>query len=175
LRHRPLLHVDPEIGFALVHAGFAPQWNISKARACADEVESTLRGPKHTEFFQHMYGDQPDRWDDALQGWERLRFIVNCFTRLRYVDDSGRAMLKAKGAPDSNKHLTPWFRVGARKSKSQRIVFGHWSTLGLVMEHNVFALDTGCVWGGALTALRLDETPVPIAVDCPGARVPGGD
>jgi bis(5'-nucleosyl)-tetraphosphatase (symmetrical) len=172
LRHRPLLHVDSNLGFALLHAGLPPQWSLAEAGACAGEVESVLRGPNFAEFFQNMYGDLPDRWDESLRGWDRLRFIVNCFTRLRYVDDAGRILLKAKGAPEANRHLTPWFRAGTRKSGSQRIVFGHWSTLGLVMEHNVYALDTGCVWGGALTALRLDATPVPIAIDCAGACKP---
>ncbi len=175
LRHRPLMHIDPKSGFSLLHAGLPPQWSITTARQCAAEVESVLRGATAVEFFKHMYGDLPDRWDDKLSGWDRLRFIVNCFTRLRYVDESGRIQLKAKGAPESNQQLLPWFRYGARLSKSHPIVFGHWSTLGLVMEHNVFALDTGCVWGGALTALKLDKKPVPIAVDCPGARKPDVD
>lgn len=175
LRHRPLLHLDPTLGFALLHAGLPPQWTIAQARDRADEVEAVLRGPQCVDFFPHMYGDQPDRWDESLDGWERLRFIVNCFTRLRYVDHSGRVMVKVKGAPDANQHLTPWFRVAERRTKSQRIVFGHWSTLGLVMEHNVHALDTGCVWGGALTALRLDAQPVPISIDCSGIRSPGSD
>ena len=173
LRRQPLLHVDDASGFALLHAGLPPQWTIAQALRCSSEVEAMLRGPQHREFFQHMYGDQPDHWDDELQGWDRLRFIVNCFTRLRYVDDAGRTMLKAKGAPQDNAHLTPWFRAAGRKSREQRIVFGHWSTLGLVMEHNVFALDTGCVWGGALTALRLDvDPPRPISIDCLAAQSP---
>lgn len=173
LRLQPLMHVDAQAGYAMLHAGLPPQWDVMQARRYAGEVEAVLRSDHYTEFFHHMYGDRPDIWDDALRGWERLRFIVNCFTRLRYVDDAGRVMLKVKGAPDSNAHLTPWFRAHGRCSQDQRIVFGHWSTLGLVMEHNVYALDTGCVWGGALTAMRLDGKPEPVAIDCPAACVPG--
>ncbi len=175
LRHRPLLHTDPLVGFTMLHAGLPPEWSIRQARAHAGEVEAVLRGPLCSEFFHHMYGDQPDHWDDALVEWDRLRFIVNCFTRLRFVDETGRVHLKAKGAPATNRHLIPWFRAAGRQSKGERIVFGHWSTLGLVMEHDVYALDTGCVWGGALTALRLDAQPVPVAVDCSAARSPGID
>lgn len=172
LRCCPLLHVDADIGFMLLHAGLPPQWDASHALRCAHEVEAILRGDDAREFFQHMYGDQPDRWDSTLTGWDRLRFIVNCFTRLRYVDANGAVALTAKGAPEDNAHLTPWFRARDRHTQDRRIVFGHWSTLGLVMEHNVYALDTGCVWGGALTALRLDANPMPVTVDCAGACKP---
>ena len=167
LRHRPLLHDDVTRGFAMVHAGLPPQWDLAQARCCASEVESMLRSEEHKEFFQHMYGNEPNLWREELSGWARLRFIVNCFTRLRYVDDAGRVLHKEKGAPHARVHLTPWFRAPGRKSAATRIVFGHWSTLGLVIEHNVFALDTGCVWGGALTALRLDAEPTSFGINCP--------
>lgn len=175
LRVQPLMHVDAPAGYAMLHAGLPPQWDVPQALRYASEVEAVLRSEQYAEFFHHMYGDRPDIWDDALRGWERLRFIVNCFTRLRYVDDAGRVMLKVKGAPAANAHLTPWFRARGRRSQAQRIVFGHWSTLGLVLEHNVCALDTGCVWGGSLTAVRLDAALVPTAIDCPVARTPGRD
>jgi bis(5'-nucleosyl)-tetraphosphatase (symmetrical) len=167
LRHRPLLHNDVTCGFAMVHAGLPPQWDLAQALRCASEVESMLRSDEHKEFFQHMYGNEPDLWREDLSGWARLRFIVNCFTRLRYVDAAGRVLHKEKSAPHTRRHLTPWFRASGRESAATRIVFGHWSTLGLVIEHNVYALDTGCVWGGALTALRLDAEPASFSIDCP--------
>ena len=173
LRHRPLLHNDITGGFAMVHAGLPPQWDLAQAQRCATEVESMLRSEDHKEFFQHMYGNAPDLWREDLSGWARLRFSVNCFTRLRYVDDDGRVLHKEKGAPHTRTHLHPWFRAPGRKSSATKIVFGHWSTLGLVLEHKVYALDTGCVWGGALTALRLDSNEVmPISIDCPGSGIP---
>jgi bis(5'-nucleosyl)-tetraphosphatase (symmetrical) len=176
LRRQPLLHHDTRAGYTLIHAGLPPQWDLAQAQACAAEVEATLRGEQHVDFFQHMYGDEPDRWNDALIGYARLRFSINCLTRLRYVDAEGRAVLKEKGAPDAKrKHLTPWFRAVGRRSLGNKIIFGHWSTLGLVMEHNVHALDTGCVWGGALTALRLDGEVAPIGIDCPQLCAPGAD
>jgi len=172
LRQKPLMHHDAALGYAMLHAGLPPQWDLSKALRCAGEVEAMLRSAEHKEFFQHMYGNEPDLWREELSGWARLRFIVNCFTRLRYVDDAGRVLHKEKGAPHTRRHLTPWFRAPARNSIATKIIFGHWSTLGLVLEHNVYALDTGCVWGGALTALRLDLDVVPVNVDCPEARKP---
>ncbi len=167
LRKQPLLHHDATRGYAMLHAGLPPQWDLAQAQRCASEVEVMLRGPDYKEFFQHMYGNQPDLWDEGLSGWARLRFIVNCFTRLRYVDEHGRITHKEKGAPRVHSRLTPWFRAPERKSAASKIVFGHWSTLGLVLEHNVCALDTGCVWGGELTALRLDGDRVPTKIKCP--------
>ena len=172
LRHRPLLHHDAARGYAMLHAGLPPQWDLAQAQRCASEVEEILRRKNHKEFFQHMYGNEPSVWRDDLSGWARLRFIVNCFTRLRYVDGAGRIIHKEKGAPNTRSHLTPWFLAPGRKSSATKIIFGHWSTLGLVLDHNVYALDTGCVWGGELTALRLDVDRTPINVDCPGAVAP---
>lgn len=157
LRHRPLLYHDIARGYAMLHAGLPPQWDLAQAQRCAKEVESMLRSKNHREFFEHMYGDEPDIWHEDLSGWARLRFIVNCFTRLRYVDNAGRITHKEKGAPDKNRSLMPWFRVPGRKSSTTRIIFGHWSTLGLVVENNIYALDTGCVWGGELTGLCLES------------------
>ena len=178
LRHRSLLHHDAARGYVMLHAGLPPQWDLPQAQRCATEVETMLRSADYQEFFQHMYGNKPDLWSQGLSGWARLRFIVNCFTRLRYVDDAGRITHKEKGAPHARGHLTPWFRAPGRKTAATKIIFGHWSTLGLVLENNVYALDTGCVWGGALTALRLDGDPhalAPLKVDCPAAQTPGSD
>ncbi len=168
---RPLLHEDPALNLCMVHAGFAPQWDLPTARACAREFESALqRDPKR--MFDHLYGDEPDRWDDALAGVERLRFIVNCFTRLRYVDTGGRLMLRAKGSPKKTQAqgLIPWFEAPDARWRGQRIVFGHWSTLGFFQDAGVTGLDTGCVWGGTLTALRLDvPDAAPVQVGCAAA------
>jgi len=168
LRQRPLLHHDPELGFTLLHAGLPPQWDLATARACASELEQVLRGPDHLYFFAHMYGDQPRQWNTALQGIERWRFITNCLTRLRYCDQDGQLDLKDKGPPGSQKPgFEPWFRHPQRRSRGERILFGHWSTLGYRAEDNIWALDTGCIWGGQLTALRLDgPTPTPLQLPC---------
>jgi len=122
-----------------------------------------------------MYGDEPSRWNDALAGAERLRFIVNCFTRLRYVDADGRLALRAKGSPNKaqTKQLVPWFEAPGARWHGPRVVFGHWSTLGFLNTSTVVSLDTGCVWGGSLTALRLDDTHAgPVQVVCPGFSTP---
>jgi len=160
LRRQPLLHQSQDGGTALVHAGLPPQWDLTQARACAGEAEAVLRSDDYTELLSEMYGDEPDRWDPALRGMPRLRFIINCYTRLRYCDAAGRVDLKPKGAPGSQgADLLPWFAVPGRRSAGTRLVFGHWSTLGQVSwpEYRVEGLDTGAVWGGRLTALRLDD------------------
>ena len=174
LLHRPLLHEERARNLALVHAGLPPQWDMPTARACAREVERALRDDP-AQLFQKMYGDEPTRWDDALAGAERLRFIVNSFTRLRYVDADGRLALRAKGAPSKpqTKQLIPWFEAPGARWHGPRVVFGHWSTLGFLDTSAVVSLDTGCVWGGSLTALRLDDAhAAPVQVACPGFKVP---
>jgi bis(5'-nucleosyl)-tetraphosphatase (symmetrical) len=171
---RPLLHEDQALNLCLVHAGLAPQWDIATARSCAREFEQALR--KNPErLFEQMYGDEPNRWDDRLAGAERLRFIVNCFTRLRYVDAPGRLALRAKGSPKKahTKSLVPWFEAPDARWHGPRVVFGHWSTLGFFSNSNVISLDTGCVWGGSLTALRLDVPGAePAHVNCRAFRAP---
>lgn len=157
LRHLPLLHHDAATGFTMIHAGLPPQWDLAQASACAAEVEAVLRGPVRDEFLRQMYGNEPDSWLDALSGMPRLRFITNCFTRLRYCDAEGRLALEEKGAPGSQPApWLPWFTVPARRSRDLHILFGHWSTLGEYSAPGVHALDTGCVWGGSLSALRID-------------------
>ena len=174
LRHQPLLHESPDGRMLMLHAGLPPQWDTVQARACAAEAEAALRGPDHAETLRRMYGDQPERWDEKLRGMQRLRFIINCFTRLRYCTADGRLALDPKGAPGSQPSgLMPWFAVPDRQSAKAHIVFGHWSTLGRVHwpEHRVWCLDTGCLWGGALTALCL-ETGVVHALPCDEFRRP---
>lgn len=157
LRRRPLLYQDTAVGVTVVHAGLPPQWDVAAAAACAAEVEAVLRGGELEAFFTHMYGDEPRRWDAALSGWERLRFITNCLTRLRFCDAFGAVALREKGPPGSQPGgYMPWFEVPGRCSAGSSIVCGHWSTLGAGNFGGVYALDSGCVWGGRLTALRLD-------------------
>ncbi len=174
LRTRPLLHHDPDLDTTLVHAGIYPAWTLGAALVHAGELHRTLAGEHWREFLEHMYGDQPDRWDDTLQGWDRLRFICNSFTRMRYVHPDGRLNLADKGAPGTQPaDDRPWFEMSDRAMAGQRIVFGHWSTLGLVQRDDLLALDTGCIWGGKLTAARLDADDVEIiTVDCPAYRQP---
>lgn len=175
LRQRPLLHHDEAIDTALVHAGLPPQWDLRQARAASGELEAVLRSDDYHTFFAHMYGNKPKRWSLGLTGWDRLRFMVNCFTRLRYCRANGSLCLKAKGAPGSQPpECLPWFRVPGRRSRDTRIVFGHWSTLGLYDDDGVLGLDTGCLWGGRLTAARLDGKFKLYSVDCAGYRAPSG-
>ncbi len=175
LRQRPFLHHDTDLGFTLIHAGLPPQWDLLQARQCACEVEEAIRGPKYRKYLANLSGDAPDKWSKKLTEWERLRFITNCFTRLRYCDNKGKLALKKKGSPDKEKNNgnghQPWFLVPDRASKNTRIIFGHWSTLGYYAGNNVYALDTGCLWGGALTALRLEDQQV-FNVACPGECKP---
>jgi bis(5'-nucleosyl)-tetraphosphatase (symmetrical) len=173
LRRRPLLHHDETLGFTLIHAGLPPHWNLSRARAHAQEVEKALQGDRFEDYLEHMYGDEPARWSDELRGWDRLRYITNCFTRLRYCDLQGRLALQEKGPPGSQEApYRPWFEIPNRASRDLRIVFGHWSTLGPRDDPGIYPLDTGCLWGGKLTALRLDGNPQRTALDCPEAMQP---
>lgn len=176
LRRRPLLHHDPALGYTLIHAGLPPQWDLVSARTCAAEVEQALQGPRFTELMLHLYGNRPNRWSPNLAGWDRLRFSINCFTRLRYCSDDGRLALGEKGPPGTQPApFRPWFSVPGRASAGLRLIFGHWSTLGPRSEPGVFPMDTGCVWGGRLTALRLDGEPHRTHVPCPTACTPRAD
>ena len=159
----PLLVNDPDLDFTMVHAGLPPQWSLYQAIELAQETESLLRSDKFNDFLNYMYGDQPDKWSDSLKDYDRHRFIINCFTRIRYCDANGRLNLKEKGKPGTQTNsLTPWYAISNRKTKNNKIVFGHWSTIHLGNEknfkqYNVYPLDTGCLWGGELTAMRLDD------------------
>ncbi len=161
LRHRPLFHYDAALRIAILHAGLPPQWDLRLAEQLASETEGALRGDDLDGFLKNMSGDTPERWSAELAGYERLRFSVNCFTRMRYCGRDGRLDLKSKGPPGSQPQgLLPWFEVPNRRSRDFAIVFGHWSTLqlsGPPGAAGVYPLDTGCVWGGKLTALRLED------------------
>jgi bis(5'-nucleosyl)-tetraphosphatase (symmetrical) len=171
LRHQPVMHYDPGKGFAMIHAGLPPQWTLHQALSCARELEQVLRGPDYGAFIRRIYGNEPSLWSDSLEGMDRLRFVVNCLTRLRYCDAEGKLALKEKRVPGAHPpHLIPWFAVPGRETRGDRILFGHWSTLGYIAAHNVWSLDSGCVWGGSLTAIRLRKRkPMsPVSVECLG-------
>jgi bis(5'-nucleosyl)-tetraphosphatase (symmetrical) len=172
---RPLLHRDRALGWMLVHAGLVPDWDADTAESCAQEVSAALLADAPA-LFADMYGNEPCRWSADLAGPDRIRFIINCCTRLRYVDSDGAMLLKFKGAPhEAPQGAIPWFRHPCRASRAERIVFGHWSTLGYLRENGIVGLDGGCVWGGKLCALRLDREQAPEILDCAGYRRPGED
>ena len=172
LQSRPMLHHDPDLGVTMIHAGLPPQWDLHTAIRCAHELESALRSQSDGDFYRRMYGDKPDSWRDDLEGHARLRFIVNCLTRLRVCDSQGRIALGFKGRLDElPEGLAPWFRVHGRRTEGERIVCGHWSALGYLDDNGVVSIDTGCVWGGPLTGLRLDRPSGPVQVPASTARV----
>ena len=165
LQSRAVLHHDAALGVTMLHAGLPPQWDIPLARRCAAELEAALRGDHSGRLFSAMYGNHPDLWDEELEGEERLRFITNALTRLRVCDRAGRMLLKHKGPPGKMPaNAIPWFQAPGRRSAGARIVCGHWSALGYHDGDGVLALDTGCVWGGSLTARRLDLDAPPVSV-----------
>ncbi|HEY7642100.1 MAG TPA: symmetrical bis(5'-nucleosyl)-tetraphosphatase [Steroidobacteraceae bacterium] len=168
LRSLPLLHHDATLGYTMVHAGLPPQWDLATAQACASELERALRDDQQCiELFTHMYGDRPNRWADELRGVERLRFITNCLTRLRFCRSDGTLELQFKGKVDlAPAGVVPWFRVPQRRSRDLRIVCGHWSALGYHDGDGVLSIDTGCVWGDRLCAVRLDRREAPVFVPC---------
>lgn len=159
---QPLLHHDSNLGFTMVHAGLAHNWDLDKARKLAKEVETVLQSPHCVDFFKNMYGNYPNDWDDHLEDFERLRTITNFFTRMRFCHHDGRLELKTKGTVTSvSKDLIPWFRVENRLNKNLNIIFGHWAALnGVTDTPHVYALDTGCVWGHKLKAMRLEDKQV---------------
>ncbi|MCP4078158.1 MAG: symmetrical bis(5'-nucleosyl)-tetraphosphatase [Gammaproteobacteria bacterium] len=159
LRFRPLLHHDIDLNFSMVHAGIYPGWLMSEAISRAGEVETVLQKGDYQQFLKGMYGNKPDKWSDDLQGMGRLRFITNVFTRMRYLNADLTLELDAKGAPSKLKNIgvIPWFKFKQSSIKFNKIAFGHWSTLPTGQYGNCFALDSGCVWGDQLTALRIDK------------------
>jgi len=176
VRTRPLaLQVQ---GWLLVHAGLLPQWDAAQALGLARDFSAMLSGTEGSDWLQRMYGNQPDRWRDDLAGDDRWRIVANAMTRLRFCSADGQMEFATKdSAGAAPAGYLPWFDVPERRSADQPIAFGHWSTLGLVNRPDLLALDTGCVWGGALSAVRLGATPREVElfqVRCPQAQKPGG-
>ncbi len=173
LRHRPLFYCNDE--FCLIHAGLPPQWDFKRTQKMASLAEQALRSPDYQGFLKQMYGNKPNIWSSDLKGVERLRFIVNCFTRMRYCDEDGRLDFIHNGPLGSQpKSLVPWFDLPKRKSADMRIIFGHWSALGYHEGPNCYAIDTGCLWGGQLTALKLDKQMQRFSIDCPETKKSSG-
>ena len=164
LRRQPLCHLED--GFCLVHAGLLPQWTGAQARMLAAEVERALVAPNYREFMANMWGSEPAWWRDDLEGWPRLRVIVNAMTRMRFCSAEGVMEFRTKGElTDAPAGYLPWFQVPGRRSADAVLVTGHWSALGLKIEPNLLALDSGCLWGRHLTAVRLEDRAV-FQVDC---------
>jgi len=165
LRRRKLMHVEE--GRAMVHAGLLPEWTIEQARALAGEVEAVLAGPDYRGLLRDMYGNTPTRWRDDLAGTERLRVIVNAMTRMRLVSPDGEMDFSHKlGLASAPAGFLPWYDAPRRASRGTPVLFGHWAALGLVMREDAVCLDTGCVWGRALSALRLEDRKL-FQLDCP--------
>jgi len=167
LQHRPLVHYQKKHHICMVHAGLHPDWSLDQTLTYAAEMKNILQGPQAQQFFQHMYGDKPKKWKSDLEGWDRLRFITNCFTRLRYIKENLKFCLDEKGAPGNQaKNIHPWFEYRRREEKLN-ILFGHWSTLKDPKRKHFYPLDTGCLWGGKLTALKINKhLSTRITIDC---------
>jgi bis(5'-nucleosyl)-tetraphosphatase (symmetrical) len=159
LRFKPLMHFDPDLNFALVHAGILPGWSISVALERAAEAEKALQGKGFIDFLGEMYGNAPAIWSDDLRDMNRLRFITNVFTRMRYIEENNKLDFASKGAPDKSRpdKIRPWFELKQSAIKHNRVAFGHWSTLPTNQYGSCFALDSGCLWGGTMTSLRIDK------------------
>lgn len=163
LRQQPIMVEDTDLGFVMVHAGILPLWDMAQVRTFAHEIEVTLQSDGYKDFLNHMYSNEDNVWQDHLEGLPRLRTLVNVFTRIRYCDANGIMALTEKGELGTQSSgLMPWFICPQRKTHDQKIVFGHWATLeGKILgEHNVFSLDTGCVWGRSLRAMRLEDLKI---------------
>lgn len=176
LRFRPLLHHDEVSGTTLVHAGLHRDWDLATARRLAREVEAELRRDDYERLFETMYGDEPAQWSSGLGGEARIRFAINCLTRMRYCRADGSLDLGPTGPPGTQPAgLVPWFDLPGRANADLHVIFGHWSSLGHIARNGVRSLDTGCLWGGRLSALSLDHPDTLVQVDCPGVRRPGSD
>jgi len=171
LRHQHLFYHNDQ--YCMLHAGLPPQWDFEQTKKMARETEGAIQGPDYQRFFRSMYGNKPSVWQEDMPKYERMRFAINCFTRMRYCTADGTLDFSQKGAPGTQPdNLLPWFAVPGRKSLDMKIIFGHWSTLGFYQDYNCYSIDTGCLWGGQLTALKLDEIPERISIDCQGLLDP---
>ena len=167
LRRRPLAHYSKKLNTLMVHAGVPQEWSVKKTLARAAEVEAALQGDDYVSFLENMYGNKPAKWSGKLSGHERLRYIVNALTRMRMLDHAGRLDFTFSGPPENGPDgLTPWFNAHKAKWRGTRVVFGHWSALGLIVKKDLIAVDTGCVWGRQLTAVRLNKRPKITKVKC---------
>ena len=166
LKSRPLLITDDNLNFTMVHAGLPPQWSLENAKEFAKECELILQSEKINKLLAEMYGDTPNIWSDSLQDYAKQRFIINCFTRIRFCNSDGMLDFDTKVAPGKqNTSLIPWYSLPNRKTKDNKIIFGHWSTVHIGNEknfkqYNVYPIDTGCLWGGRLTAMRLEDEKI---------------
>lgn len=168
LRHRKMMHAEG--GYAMVHAGLLPQWSITRALELAREVEAALRGADYHQLMRHLYGNEPARWQDTLSGHDRSRVIINAMTRLRLCSAEGDMEFSHKtGLEHLPPGFMPWYDVPGRASMETPVIFGHWAALGLVSRRNVLAIDTGCVWGRSLSALRLEDRQI-MQCDCSGMK-----
>jgi bis(5'-nucleosyl)-tetraphosphatase (symmetrical) len=159
LRQQPLFHYAH--GFGLLHAGLPPQWDLAQTQSMATLAETALRGSNYQTLLSQLYDNQPDVWTDELNGMAQLRFIINCFTRMRFCEVNGRLDFENSGELGSQPaHLFPWFALPDRKTANTKLIFGHWSALGYYTGQNCYAIDTGCIWGRELTAIRLDNDTV---------------
>ncbi|MDH5692664.1 MAG: symmetrical bis(5'-nucleosyl)-tetraphosphatase [Gammaproteobacteria bacterium] len=173
IRHQALLHYDPDLNAVMVHAGISPMWDLQQAIDNAREMESVFRGDDYVDFLNVMYGNTPDNWRDDLEGVERLRYITNSFTRMRYCYEDGRLNMDQKGPPGSQAPgLMPWYALTTRKPIAADIIFGHWSTLGNPGFEKIFALDTGCLWGGKLSAMEVGTKQI-TQIKCAMEKKPG--
>jgi bis(5'-nucleosyl)-tetraphosphatase (symmetrical) len=172
LRHRPMAISTDDGRHLLVHAGVFANWSKAQTLALAQEIETQLRGDNYVAAIRHMYGNAPANWQNDLQGDDRTRCIINAFTRMRFCHADGAMDFDLKeGAAGAPEHLTPWFDLASRQTQDCTVIFGHWSTLGLVLRENLISLDTGCVWGGKLTAIRLEDRLV-LQVQSPQHQTP---
>ena len=167
LRNQPVFHVNKPLGVCMAHAGISPQWTLSQASSLAKEIEIPLRGDNAGQWLAQVYGNKPNIWNDKLTTYDRHRYILNAFTRMRYCNvKDGSLDFKLNGVPKIKKPSStkqiPWFLIKDRKPIPLRIIFGHWSSLGYYHDDNVTSLDTGCVWGRQLTAVRVDDDSMPL-------------
>lgn len=175
LRSRPLFHAEGP--YAMVHAGLLPSWSVAKAQALSDEAQAALTAPNYRDFLANMWGSEPVAWSDELTGWDRMRVVVNAMTRMRYCRSDGSMEFRASGSKSPPEQgppgCVPWFALPDRAHADHTIICGHWSALGYRQENGIIALDSGCLWGGSLTAVRLEDRRA-FQLPCPRAVEPHG-